>query len=183
MEQINFQMSDKNIPISESLQEFRIQTVKSVTKFATNVRWTVKAALNPRKFGKKKETFGFKSVKVCSQVPELKEFEKGLFELTKNIKHRDPKSQNKSDFQIWSHPWADKTYALILRLKSLLQAACSRSTTSKWSCSDFKSVGVESVNIVKTHLLWYSVWHTKKKQNSWGLITQLKKGQKKEKKE
>ena len=92
-------MSDKNIPISENLQEFRIQTIKSVTKFATNVRWTVKAALNPHKFGKRKETFGFKTVKVCTQVPELKEFERGLFELTKNIKQRVIRCQGKSDFQ------------------------------------------------------------------------------------
>ena len=98
MEQINFQMSDKNIPISENLKEYRIQMAKSVTFFATNVRFAVKAVLNPHKSGKRKETFGFKTAKIASQVPELKEFERGLFELTRNIKHSD-KKEAKSDFQ------------------------------------------------------------------------------------
>ena len=78
-------MSDKNIPISENLKEYRIQMAKSVTFFATNVRFAVKAVLNPHKSGKKKETYGFKTAKIAPKVPELIEFERGLFELTKNI--------------------------------------------------------------------------------------------------
>ena len=69
-----------------------------MTHFATNVRKAVKAYLKPHKKSKEKETYGFKSVKVVSQIPELKEFEKGLFELTKNVKHRD-KKEAKTDFQ------------------------------------------------------------------------------------
>ena len=33
------------------------------------------------------------------QIPELKEFERGLFDLTKNVKHRD-KKEAKTDFQM-----------------------------------------------------------------------------------
>ena len=88
-------MSDKNIPISENLQEYRIQLAKSVTSFATNVRFVVKAFLKPRK-SKQKEKFGFKTVNVATQIPELKEFERGLFDLTKNVKHRDKKAVKSS---------------------------------------------------------------------------------------
>ena len=63
------------------------------------MRFAVKAVLNPHKSGKKRETYGFKTAKIASKVPELTEFERGLFELIKNIKHSD-KKEAKSDLSL-----------------------------------------------------------------------------------
>ena len=97
MEQINFGMSTKNIPIPDQ-QEYRIQMIHSVRKFIGNVRWRSHYALNPQDRAEKKENFGLKSTQPPPQVPLLEEFEDKMFDLTKNIKHRDPR-EIKNEFQ------------------------------------------------------------------------------------
>ena len=97
MEQINFGVSTKNIPIPD-LAEYRVQMIHSVNKFVRNIRWKSHFALNPQDRGETKETFQLKSTKAPPQVPQLVEFEEKLFDLTRNIKHKDPR-EIKSEFQ------------------------------------------------------------------------------------
>ena len=97
MEQINFGVSTKNIPIPD-LAEYRVQMIHSVNKFVRNIRWKSHIALNPQDRGETKETFQLKSTKAAPRVPQLEDFEEKLFDLTKNIKHKDPR-EIKSEFQ------------------------------------------------------------------------------------
>ena len=50
MEQINFGVSTKNIPIPD-LAEYRVQMIHSVNKFVRNIRWKSHFALNPQDRG------------------------------------------------------------------------------------------------------------------------------------
>ena len=49
MDQVNFNKSTKNIPVSDNKQEYRFQFIRSVNKTATNCRWAVMKALKRMK--------------------------------------------------------------------------------------------------------------------------------------
>ena len=98
VEQLNFGTSLKNIPVLDNKQEHRIQTISSTHQLVNKCRWASKIALAPKVKGEKKERFGFRSTKASPKVPELKLFEKKLFEMVRNIKYKDPK-RPKSELQ------------------------------------------------------------------------------------
>ena len=88
MQQVKFDYSMKNIPIP-SKQEFMIKMIHSVEYFVKNLRRKAHFFLNPAEINHRKETFGFPSTAVAPYVPELKDFESKLYDLTKNIKFRN----------------------------------------------------------------------------------------------
>ena len=88
MEQVKFDYSMKNIPIP-SKEEFMIQMIHSVEYFVKNIRWRAFFFLNPSQSTQSKETFGFRSTSPAPFVPELREFELKLYDLTKNIRFRN----------------------------------------------------------------------------------------------
>ena len=99
MDKISFNKSTKNIPLSTSKKEYRMQFIRSVNEFATQCRWKAMFALKRFKKGKEgdaKEKFGFKSTKMAPQVAELMEFESKLYDLAKDLKFREAA---KSTFQ------------------------------------------------------------------------------------
>ena len=69
-------------------KEYLMQLTHSVRKFVNTARWRAEIYLRPKPVKKRKETFGFKSIRSAEPVAELKEFEDKLFDLTKNIKFR-----------------------------------------------------------------------------------------------
>ena len=81
----------KNITIPRK-QEYTLQLIHSVSKFMSNIRKRAFFHLNPLPPGTKKETFGFKSQKPAPFVPELKEFEEKMYDLTKNIQFKETKT-------------------------------------------------------------------------------------------
>ena len=85
MEQIQFNYSIKNIPIP-GRQDYRIQLINSIEKFVRNLRWKTYFFLNPPQKELSKENFGFNSTKPAPSVPELKDLEDKLIDLTRNIK-------------------------------------------------------------------------------------------------
>ena len=75
MEQVNFGYSMKNITIPRK-QEYTLQLIHSASKFVSNIRKRAYFYLNPLpNSAEKKETFGFRSQKPATFMPELKEFE------------------------------------------------------------------------------------------------------------
>ena len=70
--------------------------ISSLEKFIQTLRWRVIFFLSPFT-ARTKETYGFKTLKIPEPVDQLKDFEKDLFEMIKNIEFRDTKCkfQNK----------------------------------------------------------------------------------------
>ena len=97
MEKKNFEMSEKNIPLSMK-QEHNIQTISKSERLVKRMRWEAHFELNPQEAGRRKETFGLKSQKPAPSVPELKEFERGLYGLVADIKYKEG-TNTRSKFQ------------------------------------------------------------------------------------
>ena len=68
--------------------------INSVEKFSQNLGWKVLFFLNPS-HKQSKENFGFKSTKLPPPIPQLKDFEKDLIDLMKNIEFLN----QRNDFQ------------------------------------------------------------------------------------
>ena len=97
MEQKNLGISTNNIPIGDS-KEYNIQLIRSVNRFVNRVRWKIFYLFNPKAKGTRKESYGLKSQKAAPRSDKyLKEFEKELHRLVKEVKHRD-RWDIKSDF-------------------------------------------------------------------------------------
>ena len=97
MEQKNLGVSTNNIPISDS-KEYNIQLIRSVNRFVNRIRWKIFFLFDPKAKGTRKENFGLKSQKSAPKMPQyLRDFEKELHRLVKEVKHRDRKNI-KSDF-------------------------------------------------------------------------------------
>ena len=88
MEKKTFGMSEKNIPISMK-QEHNMLTIHRSEKLVKRMRWEAKFELNPQEKGVRKETFGLQSQKPAPSIPELKEFERGLYGLVAGIKYKE----------------------------------------------------------------------------------------------
>ena len=100
MEKKSFGISDKNIPISRK-QEHTIQTIFRSEKLVRRMRWEAKFELNPGERGNRKDTFGIPSQRKAPSIPELKEFERELYNLVANIQYKD--SAKSTDFQRKMH--------------------------------------------------------------------------------
>ena len=100
MEKKSFGISDKNIPISRK-QEHTIQTIFRSEKLVRRMRWEAKFELNPTERGNRKDTFGIPSQRKAPSIPELKEFERELYNLVANIQYKD--SAKSTDFQRKMH--------------------------------------------------------------------------------
>ena len=92
MDQVKFDFegspySLKNIPIPNK-QEYLLELVSSVGIFVANLRWRAFHFLNPTINSNSKETYGFKTSQPAPGVPELKEFENGIYDLVKNVKFK-----------------------------------------------------------------------------------------------
>ena len=97
MDKVNFHKSTKNIPVSDNIQQYHMQFIRSVNDLATKCRWKAKSYLKRWKKGQEEtEKFGFKSTKLASRVDELEEFESKLYDLAKDLKFRDA---TKTSFQ------------------------------------------------------------------------------------
>ena len=88
MDQVNFGYSTKNINIP-SEKEFIIELIKSVEKFARNIKWRAHHYLNPTHTRQSKETFGFNSTNPPPKVAELDELQDMLFDLVVSIKFKN----------------------------------------------------------------------------------------------
>ena len=86
MEQLHFDYSLKNIPLHSRTLYFKILTDKTAN-FIRRLRWKCHFILNENST-KKKETYGFKSLKSPPFIQELKPFEDDMYSLIKNIKFR-----------------------------------------------------------------------------------------------
>ena len=78
----------KNIIIPNK-KEYLMQLTHSLGTFVNNLRWRAEIYLRPKPYHNSKENYGFKSLKNAGPVPELKEFEDKLYDLTKNIKFKE----------------------------------------------------------------------------------------------
>ena len=87
-QQVNFGYSRKNIIIPNK-KEYLMQLTHSLGTFVNNLRWRAEIYLRPKPYHNSKENYGFKSLKNAGPVPELKEFEDKLYDLTKNIKFKE----------------------------------------------------------------------------------------------
>ena len=97
MVQRNLGVSTNNIPIGDK-KEYNMQLIRSVNRFINRVRWKIFFLFDPKAKGMKKETFGLKSQKAAPRSDKyLKEFEKELHRLVKEVKHLDRKDIQ-SDF-------------------------------------------------------------------------------------
>ena len=97
MVQRNLGVSTNNIPVSNK-KEYNIQLIRSVNRFVNRVRWKIFFLFDPKAKGTRKETFGLKSQKAAPRSDRyLKEFEKELHRLVKDVKHRERKDIQ-SDF-------------------------------------------------------------------------------------
>ena len=91
MEQVNFGYSTKNIPIPGK-REYLQQLIGSAEKFIRSIRWRALFFLNPKITQENKETFGFKSTKSAPNIPELKEFEDGIFQIIQKVQFKNANS-------------------------------------------------------------------------------------------
>ena len=96
MEKKNFGISEKNIPIPMK-QEHNIQMIFRSEKLVKRMRWEAKCELDPKEKGTRKEYFGIPSQKPAPSVPELKEFERGLYGLVAGIQYKP--GANTTSFQ------------------------------------------------------------------------------------
>ena len=97
MVQRNLGVSTNNIPISDK-KEYNIQLIRSVNRFVNRIRWKIFFLFDPKAKGTRKESFGLKSQKAAPRSDKyLKEFEKELHRLVKEVKHRERKDIQ-SDF-------------------------------------------------------------------------------------
>ena len=97
MVQRNWGVSTNNIPIADK-KEYNMQLIRSVNRFINRVRWKIFFLFDPKAKGLKKETFGLKSQKAAPRSDKyLKDFEKELHRLVKEVKHLDRKNIQ-SDF-------------------------------------------------------------------------------------
>ena len=89
MEQVNFKQSLKNIP-APTQQQYCELLIMSLDKTAKNFRKKAEIFLknNTNKNTTNKETFGIKSIKNPSAVPELKNFENDLINLAQNVEFK-----------------------------------------------------------------------------------------------
>ena len=92
MDQVKFDFegspySLKNILIPNK-QEYLLELVSSVGIFVANLQWRAFHFLNPTINSNSKETYGFKTSQPAPGVPELKEFENGIYDLVKNVKFK-----------------------------------------------------------------------------------------------
>ena len=89
MEQINYNCSDKNIPIP-SRKEFLLEWIHSVGHLVHRMRFQADAFLHPEKYSGKdrKETFNFNSMLPPPVVEELGPFEDKMHKLTKSLKFK-----------------------------------------------------------------------------------------------
>ena len=86
MDQVNFNLSLKNIPIPTKT-EYLSELISSVGIFVANLRWRSFHFLNPSN-SDRKETFGFKTTEPAPGVAELKDFENDMYDLVKNVKFK-----------------------------------------------------------------------------------------------
>ena len=87
MESMNFDFSQKNIPLGDR-KTYMESMITAIEKFERNLSWRAFFKLNPDKKGKAKETFGFGSTKAAPRLKELYAFERDLVWLLQNIKFR-----------------------------------------------------------------------------------------------
>ena len=80
MEQVNFNYSMKNIPVS-SKKDYLIELIHSVEKFVNNLDKRVYAFLNPIEKQHEKETFGFPSTKAPPNCEELDVLKDKLYDI------------------------------------------------------------------------------------------------------
>ena len=95
LEQVNFEYLMKKTYIPRN-KEYLMQLTHSVRGFTNNLRWRAEHFLPPKPTKKKKERFGFKSLKNDEPIAELKDFEDKIFELTKGIKFEEVPNSFKS---------------------------------------------------------------------------------------
>ena len=93
MEKVNLGHSTNDIPLPPR-KLYRQMMINSVEKFSQNLGWKVLFFLNPS-HKQSKENFGFKSTKLPPPIPQLKDFEKDLIDLMKNIEFLN----QRNDFQ------------------------------------------------------------------------------------
>ena len=85
MDQVNFNISLKNIPIPTK-KEFLSELISSVGIFVANLKWRSFHFLNPSNTDRK-ETFGFKTTEPAPSVAELKDFENYIYDLQTHRKN------------------------------------------------------------------------------------------------
>lgn len=88
MEKFKLNYSSKNIPIP-SHSEYLKRLIEKTEDFIKRLRWRTFYFLNQELYSQKKETFGFRSLKVPPFVPELKPFEDDLLRMIENVKFRN----------------------------------------------------------------------------------------------
>ena len=80
---VNLGHSVKDIPVPNK-NVYMQMMINSVEKFLQNLRWKNIFFLNPSS-KQENNTFGFKSTKTPTAVPELKPFEDDMIDLMKNL--------------------------------------------------------------------------------------------------
>ena len=87
MEKLNFNCSDKDIPIP-SRREILLEYFHSVTDLVKRMRFKADVFLNPQKYPKigRKQTFGFNTMAAPPSTPLMADFEDGMANLVENIK-------------------------------------------------------------------------------------------------
>ena len=84
----SFGVSVKNIPISIR-REHNMQMIYRSERLIKRMRWEAFFYLNPQEGGRRKDTFGLPSQRPAPQSPELREFERGMYNLVANITYKE----------------------------------------------------------------------------------------------
>ena len=82
-------------------QEHNMQLIFRSEKLVKRMRWEATYELNPSEKGNRKDTFGIPSQRKAPPVPELKVFEKELYNLISNIEYKE--SAKSTNFQRTIH--------------------------------------------------------------------------------
>ena len=85
MEKVNIGQSTKNIPVPPTRTYLQMM-ISKMEKVVHNMRWKAFFYLKPEEKPNSKENFGFKSTNPAPSVPELRNFEMELINLSKNLK-------------------------------------------------------------------------------------------------
>ena len=95
--QKTFGLSEKNIPISTK-KDHNMALIYRTEKLVKRMRWEAFFYLNPQEVGRRKNTFGMPSQKPAPKIDQLKDFERGLFNMVANTKYKENNAP-KSSFQ------------------------------------------------------------------------------------
>jgi hypothetical protein len=87
MERVSFNYSTKNIPLP-SQSEYNRKLIEKTELLCRRMRWRAYFFLNPPTSESQKGTYGFKSRKTPSQIPEMINFENRLLYMNQKVKFR-----------------------------------------------------------------------------------------------